>query len=55
MVSYNQSLERVYSFLPVPPRGGQAKICGTYADLVGTEKAEMQIFSMVMQIFSMVH
>ena len=35
--------------------GGQAKICGTYADLVGTEKAEMQIFLMVLQIFSMVH
>ena len=41
--------------IPFFPRGGQAKICGTYADLVGTEKAEMQIFSMVLQIFSMMH
>ena len=37
------------------PRGGQAKICGTYADLVGTENAGVQIFSMVLQIFSMMH
>ena len=36
-------------------RGGQAKICGRYADLVGTKKANLQIFSMVLQIFSMVH
>ena len=36
-------------------RGGQAKICGTYADLVGTENAGVQIFSMVLQIFSMMH
>ena len=35
--------------------GGQAKICGRYADLVGTKKADLQIFSMVLQIFSMVH
>ena len=35
--------------------GGQAKICGTYADLVGTENAGVQIFSMVLQIFSMMH
>ena len=27
--------------------GGQAEICGTYADLVGTKKANMQIFSIV--------
>ena len=35
--------------------GGQAKICGTYADLVGTKKADLQIFSLVLQIFSMRH
>ena len=33
------------------PRGGQAKICGRYADLVGTKKAKLQIFSMVLHIF----
>ena len=35
--------------------GGQAKICGRYADLVGTKKARLQIFSMVLQISSMMH
>ena len=39
----------------IQSRGGQAKICGTYADLVGTENAGVQIFSMVLQIFSMMH
>ena len=43
------------NFLALVPRGGQAKICGTYADLVGTKKAGLQIFSMVLQIFSMMH
>ena len=36
---------------PVRSRGGQAKICGRYADLVGTKSAGLQIFSMVLQIF----
>ena len=27
--------------------GGQAKFCGTYADLVGIKKSNMQISSMV--------
>ena len=33
--------------IPVLSRGGQAKICGRYADLVGTKKANLEIFSMV--------
>ena len=37
---------------PFEGRGGQAKICGRYADLVGTKKTDLQIFSMVLQIFS---
>ena len=41
--------------IKIDPRGGQAKICGAYADLVGTQKAQMHIFSMVLQIFSMMH
>ena len=35
--------------------GVQAKFCGRYADLVGTKKAGLQIFSMVLQIFSVMH
>ena len=35
-----------------PIKGGQAKICGRYADLVGTKMYGLQIFSMRLQIFS---
>ena len=37
------------------PRGGQANICRTYADLVGTKMYRLQIFSMGLQIFSMMY
>ena len=36
-------------------RGGQAKICGAYADLVGTKMYGLQIFSMGLQIFSIMY
>ena len=48
-------LSWIDDFVRVVSRGGQAKICGRYADLVGTKKAVLQIFSMFLQIFSMVH
>ena len=52
MVEYFHGME---CFLPGMTGGGQAKICGRYADLVGTKKADLQIFSLVLQIFSMRH
>ena len=39
-------LVSTHNFFPKIARGGQAKICERYADLVGTKKADMQIFSM---------
>ena len=41
--------------MPFVTRGGQAKICGRYADLVATKKADLRTFSMVWHIFSMMH
>ena len=35
--------------------GGQAIICGTYADLVGTKMYGLLIFSMGLQIFSIMY
>ena len=36
-------------------RGGQANTCGRYADLVGTKMNGLQIFSMGLQIFSIMY
>ena len=48
------SLEGMVEWLGVKMEGGtrgQAKIYGRYADLVGTKRADRQIFSMVFHIF----
>ena len=48
---YNKGRKGLHLVKTCEGRGGQAKICGRYADLVGTKKACLHIFSMVLHIF----